>query len=223
MNLIERFNYRALERHTQDNGVRHYVCPESGNLLPSVTTILAATGDKTKLIEWRQRVGERKAEQIKEEACALGSLMHTHLECYIRAEKRPGGNNYIRLLAERMANQIIERGLVQVDHVYGIEVALYYPGLYAGTTDLVCSLNGQIAIVDHKSATKLKKAELIQDYFLQLSAYILAHNYLYGTQINTGAIFMVSRDYEFRQFNLERSDFQKYGDQWLARLEQYHG
>ena len=223
MNLIERFRYQTLERHTQSNGIRHYVCPESCQLLPSVTTILAATGDKTKLIEWRQRIGERKAEQIKEEACALGSLMHTHLECYIRREKRPGVNNYIRLLAERMANQIIERGLVQIDAVYGIEVALYYPGLYAGTTDLVCSLNGQMAIVDHKSANKLKKSEQIEDYFLQLSAYILAHNHLHGTTMDSGAIFMVSRDYEFRQFNLEKSDFRKYGTQWLARLEQYHG
>src|SRR3569832_2205721 len=126
MNLIERFSYQPLERHTQDIGVRHYVCPESGKLLPSVTTILAATGDKTALIEWRERVGDRKADQIKQEACALGSLMHTHLECHMRREKRPGGNNYIRLLAERMSNQIIERGLVQVDAVYGIEVALYF-------------------------------------------------------------------------------------------------
>src|ERR1044071_754522 len=207
MNLVSIYQYRPLERITEATGVRYYLCPDTGKKLFSVTTILSETGEKQQLIEWKQRVGPKKAEQEKQEAVGIGSLMHTHLERHILGEPRPSGNNYVRLLAQRMADQIIHRGLVHVDEVWGSEVMLYTPKLYAGTTDLVGRYKGEPAIIDFKTAKKLRSREMIEDYFLQLGAYGVAHDELYGTQIQTGVIFMVSRDCQFQEFVIEHDMF----------------
>lgn len=222
MNLINRFPYAPLDRVTYPSGARHYICPQTGSKLPSVTTILDRTsGDKKELMEWKARVGEREAERIKNEALGLGTLMHTHLEKYIAGEPRPGGNNTVRVMAERMANQIIERGLVNVSEVWGSEVSLYYPQLFAGTTDLVGLYKGQEAIMDFKTAKKLRTRKMIDDYFHQLCAYAVAHNHLYGTKIKTGVIFMVTRDYDFESFIVEGDDFHSYEDKFFDRLERF--
>jgi hypothetical protein len=221
MNLINRFQYRQLERVTYPSGARHYICPDSGKKLPSVTTILDKTADKKELREWRARVGDKKADEVKNEAVALGSLMHTHLEKHILGEERPGGNNYIRIMAERMADQIIHRGLVNVEEVWGSEVILYAPELYAGTTDLVGIYKGQPAIMDFKTAKKLRTRAMIDDYFHQLCAYGIAHNELYGTDIRTGVIFMVSRDYDFEEFIIEHGEFEDYKMKFLDRFTQF--
>jgi genome maintenance exonuclease 1 len=221
MNLISAYHYRALERVTEANGVRYYLCPDTGKKLFSVTTILSATGEKKQLIEWKERVGERKAEQEKQEALGLGSLMHTHLERHILGEPRPTGNNYVRLLAQRMADQIIHRGLVHVDEVWGSEVALYTPRLYAGTTDLVGRYKGEPAIMDFKTAKKLRSRDMIDDYFLQLGAYGVAHDEVYDTRIETGVIFMVSRDCKFQEFVVERQEFTDCKLRFMERLRQF--
>src|ERR1044072_7908049 len=210
MTLFSVYQYQPLERHTEPSGDRHYVSP-NGDKLSSVTTILSNTGEpKKQLIEWRERVGDRKAEQEKQEAVRLGSLMHTHWERYILGAPRPGGNNYGRLLAERMADQIIHRGLVHIDEVWGSEVMLYTPRLFAGTTDLVGCYKGEPAIIDFKTAKKLRSRDMIEDYFVQLGTYGIAHDELYDTRIQTGVIFMVSRDCQFQEFVVEREDFKAY-------------
>lgn len=222
MKLTEQYKYKTLDKVTYPSGARHYLCPVSGTKLPSVTTILSATSpEKKELLEWKKRVGEAQAEQIKKEALALGTLMHTHLENFIMGQPRPGGNNVARLMAERMADQIIERGLVNVDEVWGSEITLYYPELFAGTTDLVGIYRGKPAIIDFKTAKKMRSREMIDDYFHQLGAYSLAHNELHETEIKTGVIFMVTRDYEFETFIVEGDEFEEYKSKFLDRLEQF--
>ena len=78
-----------------------------------------------------------------------------------------------------MADKIIEIGLAPVDEYYGSEVTMYYPGLYAGQTDLVCMHNGEDAIVDFKQSNRPKKKEWIEDYYLQIAAYAMAHDYVH--------------------------------------------
>jgi hypothetical protein len=222
MNLVEKFKYKTLEKVTYASGARHYLCPETGNKLPSVTTILDKTaGEKKELLEWKIRVGEKEANRIKNEALALGTLMHTHLEKYIIGEPRPGGNNTARLMAERMADQIIERGLVNVDAVFGSEVHLYIAQLMAGTCDAVGEWRGKPAILDFKTAKKIRTREMIDDYFAQIAAYGLCHNELYETNINVGVIFMVDREYNFQEFVIEGDEFQEYQMKFLDRLEQF--
>jgi genome maintenance exonuclease 1 len=224
--LISKYPYKPLVREPI-NGVRHYICPSTGKHIPSVTTILDRTSDKSGLLEWRKRVGEAEANRISKEALALGTLMHTHLECFLEGRERPGGTNLVRKQAETMADLIIEHGLSKVSEVYGSEVGIYFPGLYAGTMDSIGLYelpDGRVveAILDFKTARKMKKKEHIENYFCQLTAYGLASDELYGTNIKAGVIFMADRDFDYKHFIIEGAEYDHYADLWLNRLEQYY-
>lgn len=220
MKFNKLYNYTSLNRVTNQDGSRYYVSPD-GLRLPSVTTILSATGDKTQLNEWKKRVGAVKAEQSRNEATALGTLMHEHLECYVLGKDRPRGNNLIRKMSRSMADVIIKNGLCSVDEIWGVEVPLYFPGLYAGTTDLVGVYNGKPAIMDFKTAKRMRKREQISDYFGQLCAYALSHDELFNTNIQQGVVFMVSRDLTFEAFVVEGQNFIDAKMDFLERLDLY--
>lgn len=200
---------------------RVYLTPD-GEKTPSVTTILSATKDQTHLIEWRKRVGEENAAQITKEAAGIGTAMHNNLERFLAGLERQPGNNLVHVQANKMANVIIEQGLKDVNEVWAMEQSLYFPGLYSGTTDLVAVYKGNPSVCDYKQTNKPKKAEWVEDYFLQLMAYILAHNEVYGTDIREGHVFMCSRDLQYQQFDLTPDNFNKYQDMWLAKVEDYY-
>jgi hypothetical protein len=215
------YTYKKLDR--QDGGAqgRVYV-DDSGNKIPSVTTILSATKDMTHLIAWKKRIGEDKAKQITSESAGLGTTMHAHLEAYVLGEERPGGNNYGRLMAKRMADTIIAEGLIDVDEVWGVESHLYYDTLWAGTTDLVGMYMGRPAIMDFKTTIKPKKREWVEDYRLQLAAYAMAHNNIHGTDISTTVVFMVSRDCEFQKFVWSGPEFEESTLLWSQKVADYY-
>jgi len=221
MLINARFDYPTIERITRDDGVRHYTCPETGKQLPSITTIISATEDKSGLERWRERVGEAEAERIRTEAAGLGSLMHQHLENYIKGIPRPGGTNYVRKLAAAMADQIIMKGLPGVEEVWGQEVAMYFPGLFAGTTDLVGIHRGKTAIMDHKTTKKMKKRCQIDNYFDQMSAYAICHDAVYKTDIEKGVIFMADREKNYQEFIIEKNELEKHKIKFLLRFETY--
>lgn len=218
--LVERFPYSALSRSNVD-GQRKYNTPTGA--VPSVTTILDKTKDKSHLIEWRKRVGEAKAQEITTEAASVGTRMHKYLEDYVETGewREPGSNPYAKQ-ANLMALQILDYGLVSVDEIWGSEVNLYMPGIYAGTTDLVGLYKGNPAILDFKQTNKPKKKEWVEDYYLQMTAYALAHNELYGTDIREGHVFMCSRDLQYQQFDLWPDEFDGWANQWWSRCEEYY-
>lgn len=218
MKINKIFDYQSLNRVTSDTGFRYYMDPQ-GHKCISVTTILAATASQVSLDKWRERVGITEANRIRDEATGLGTLMHTHLECFVENVPRPTGTNHIRQLAKNMSDQIISRGLIHVDEIWGIEQNLYYPQLWAGTADLCGVHNGSSAIMDYKTTRVMKSRQMIQDYALQLAAYALSHNEVYNTNINKGIIFMVSRDLKFEEFVFEGKEFQQAKDQWIERVE----
>jgi hypothetical protein len=220
--FIERFQYKACKQINDPvTRKRVYLTPD-GESLPSVTTILSATKDMTHLNEWKKRVGEQKAREITTEAAGVGTAMHANLERFLAGLQRQPGNNPVHVQANSMADQIILNGLSKVDEVWAMEQSLYFPGLYSGTTDLVGVYNGEPAVMDHKQTNKPKKAEWVEDYFLQLVAYILAHNEVYKTDIKRGVVFMCSRACEYQQFDLLPQDFNKYQDMWLNKVEEYY-
>jgi len=200
---------------------RVYLTPD-GESLPSVTTILSSTKDMTALNEWRKRIGEEKANQITREAAGVGTAMHANLERFIAGLQRQPGNNPVHVQANKMADIIIEQGLKYVDEVWAMEQSLYFPGLYSGTTDLVAVYKGNPSVCDYKQTNKPKKEEWVEDYKMQLVAYILAHNEVYGTDIKEGHVFMCSRDLQYQQFDLWPDEFNKYQDLWLDKVEEYY-
>lgn len=219
--IVSNYIYRDLVRETKDNGVRHYLDPDSGTPLPSVTTVLSATADKEHIKLWEEWVGIEKANKVRTEATNLGNLMHTSLEDYMEGRERKNGSNLIFQMSRRMADTIIKNAFPFIDEVWGIESKLYFPELYAGTTDLVGVWKGKPAIMDYKTAKKIRTEDQIQDYFCQGAAYALAHNYHYDTDINQIAIFMVSRDLQFKCFEISGNEFYKYADEWQRRLLEY--
>ena len=201
---------------------RFYDC--NGTKLPSVTTILSATKkDKESLTRWIERVGEEEANRIRDEAAARGSHVHYILEKQIVHgdlwDYRPDSGEEKR--AYKMACKIMDEGFPRISQVYGCEVSLYNPDKYAGRADVVGVFEGEPAIMDFKQTNKPKKREWIEDYFCQLAAYALAHNELYGTNIQKGVILMCSVDLIYQEFVIQGDEFKRCADLWLERVAEY--
>ena len=203
-------------------GQRHYIL--NNEKLPSVTTVLKHTESAEKresLAAWRERVGEAEATRIVDSAGARGTAMHKILEKYILGEGYLDETT-VGKEAHNMATQVINSGLSNITEYYGTECTLYYPGLYAGQTDLVAIHKGEDAIIDFKQTNKPKKREWIEDYCLQLAAYAMAHNFIYKTKITKGVVMMCSRDNYYQEFVIEGAEFQKYKHNFLRRVDEYY-
>jgi len=233
--LNERFNYTPINRQSVE-GKRLYALPD-GTKVPSVTTILDKTKSQEKidaLNNWKKRVGEAKAQEIVTEAAGRGTRMHKFLEDYVKTGvvNEPGSNPYSKQ-SHIMAKHVIEQGLVNVNEIWGVEVPLYFPGLYAGTTD-GCGLHlNDESIIDYKQTNKPKREEWIEDYYLQLTAYALAHNEVHGTNIRKGVVLMcvspkmndkleVIEEPQYQEFILKPEDFSYWEAKWWDKVEQYY-
>ena len=218
--IIEKYKYERLQRVEVD-GKRRYAAP-GGPPVASVTTILSGTKDMTHLHEWRRRVGEKKAQEIVNEASSVGTRMHKYLEDYVETGEwpTPGSNPYAQQ-AHGMAKVIKDQVMDDVE-VWGSEVNLYMPQMYAGTTDLVGTYKGQPAIMDFKQTNRPKKLEWVVDYFLQLTAYAEAHNEIYGTEIRQGHVFMCSRAGEYQQFDIWPDEYDEWRTEWYNRVYQFY-
>ena len=221
MKWNKRFEYPASIR-SLINDQRHYDIGEEK--LPSVTTILQATQSPEKkaiLAKWKQKVGEKKADEIRDTAAARGTVMHRIIEGFItgegHADLSPMGQ-----VSGIMAQTIFKEGLKgRMDEVWGSEITLYYPGLYAGATDLVGVYEGREAIIDFKQSNKPKRREWIEDYFTQMAAYAMAHNHIYNTQIQSGVILMCTPGNYFQKFVVKDKEFQQYMWKWVSRVDQF--
>ena len=220
MKKANKFNYiRGKQITDSDSGKRIYDIV--GYRLPSVTTILGQTKNQQFLKDWKSRVGEAEAERIKNLSSKRGTSMHKFLESHIE------GVGYDDLTgigqeAKPMAQKIIEEGLLPIEEYYGSEVTLYYPGLYAGSTDLVCNHNGLDTIIDFKQSYRPKKVEWIEDYYLQIAAYCMAHDYVYKSQIRQGIIMICTPDLYYQEFKFQDKELRSWKHKWLKRLDMYH-
>ena len=204
------------------DGKRHYDINDSK--LPSVTTILSATQTTEKresLAAWRKSIGEENATRIVDQAGARGTAMHKILEKYIIEQGYLDLTN-VGKEAHNMALRVIEQGLCNVTEFYGSECTLYYPGLYAGQTDLIAMHKNEMAVIDFKQTNKPKKREWVEDYCLQLAAYGMAHDYVYKTSINKAVIMMCSKDNFYQEFIIEGEEYKKYKHKWLRRVDEYY-
>lgn len=222
--IINKFPYQKISRKSI-NGVRLYACP-NGDKLPSVTTILdiTKTQEKKQVLEnWRKRVGHANAAEITKQAAGRGTKIHTFLENYMKNDQIDQPDSHPQSIESyKMANQIIRCGLKHVTEYYGSEVSLYYPELYAGTTDCVALYKGELAVIDFKQTNRPKKSEWVDDYRLQLCAYISSHNILYNTEISRGIVMMCSGQLDYQQFEITPDIIEKYTNMWWERVYQYY-
>ena len=203
-------------------GDRHY--DVNDEKLPSVTTILQATQglEKTEsLARWASRVGQVEADRIRDQAAKRGTAMHSYLETYLQGGKildlRDVGRE-----ASSMAETIIDKGFPDLEEVWGVECTLHYPGLYAGQTDMCGIYQGRESIIDFKQTNKPKQREWIEDYFIQLGAYAMAHNFIYDTKIQSGIILMCTKDNLFQKFESSDKEFVGYQHAFLRKVDEYY-
>ena len=221
MKWNKRFTYPTSSR-SLISGSRHYDIGQEK--LPSVTTILAATQSEEKrqsLQRWKDRVGLDAADQIKNEAANRGTAMHAYVEDHLSGKQRvdltPIGQE-----ARTMAQMIVDQGLKDLNEIWGSEVTVHYPGLYAGATDVAGIYNSAESIIDFKQSNKPKRREWISDYFTQLGAYAMAHNHVYGTKINQGVILMCTKDNLFQKFIVDGQEFVRCQHDFLRKVDQYY-
>ena len=217
-----KFNYPKSSR-SFENGMRKYLFDDEK--LPSVTSILQATKseeDKAALENWKQRVGYKEANKIKTEASSRGTSMHSYIEDFLRGRINESffeSNEQYK----NMAKEIIDKGIKgKLEEIFGMETTLRYPQKYGGTADLVGIYSGKEAIIDFKQANKPKKVDYIQDYFLQLGAYTLAHNVVYETNITSGVILLCTVDNLFQDFKIEGKELIMYQNLFLGRLKKFN-
>ena len=222
MKWNNKFNYPKSSRSIE-NGMRKYLFDDEK--LPSVTSILQATKsdeDKAALENWKQRVGHKEANKIKTEASSRGTSMHSYIEDFLRGRINESffeSNEQYK----NMAKEIIDKGIKgKLEEIFGMEATLYYPEKYAGTADLVGIYQGKEAIIDFKQANKPKKVHYIQDYFLQLGAYTLAHNFVYKTNITSGVILLCTVDNLFQDFKIEGAELLMYQNLFLGRVKKFN-
>ena len=213
-----KYNYHQGTRF-MDHGTRIYDI--GGFKLPSVTSILANTKDQTYLTAWKQKVGHEEAERIKNLSSKRGTSMHKFIEKHITGEGYDDLTE-VGVQAKPMAQKIIDIGLTPVSEYYGSEVMLHYPGLYAGATDLVCMHNDMETIADFKQANKPKKEEWIEDYYLQIAAYAMAHDYVYQSKIRQGIIMVCTPDCYYQEFKFQDAELRNWKHKFLKRLDQYY-
>ena len=222
MKWNNKYNYPKSTR-SMINGSRHYSL--DGSNLPSVTTILKATQseeDKAGIAAWKERVGHKEAERISTEAKSRGSAMHSYLEKYLLGQliqELVEENNK----SKQMAEIIIENGIKnKMSEIWGVESTLYYPNKYAGTADCICVYEGKETIVDFKQSNKPKKKEYIEDYFLQLGAYSLAHNIIYNSKITQCVVLLCTVDNLFQDFKIEGEQLIQFQNKFLEKVEQFY-
>lgn len=201
---------------------RHY---EIGvQKLPSVTTILNVTSSDEKresLAKWKAKVGEVEAERVKNTAATRGTAMHSYLEYHLNGQglldlSDEGG------VARSMAQTIIDKGFGDLHEIWGNEVVLFYPDLYAGQTDLVGVYQGRDSIIDFKQSNKPKRDEWITDYYLQGAAYATSHDCVYDTNIEQIVVLMCTPDNFFQRFIINGQRFRDYKSEWLRRVDAYY-
>ena len=203
-------------------GQRHY--DVSNEKLPSVTTILAATQSdekKESIARWKAKVGENEADRVRDQAASRGSNMHLHLERHILGAGHKDLTDEGQVAGD-MAQVIIDKGLCDLSEIWGSEVVLFYPGLYAGQTDLVGVYDYENSIIDFKQSNRPKRKEWIEDYFMQLGAYAMAHNCVYDTDITQGVILMCTPDNYFQKFQIKGKEFIKYQHRFLEKVDKFY-
>lgn len=185
----QKYTYTELEATTLSTG-RTYLTP--AGKFPSITTVLSATQSAEKeegLRAWREAVGDEEADRITKESGDFGTLVHDTMEAHLRGD--PINVAKIHPLARKSIIELCQLLEGRFTETWALEVPLYSPTLcIAGRTDVVGVWKGKPVILDYKTSRSPKSLDKVQDYFVQLLYYALAHNELHGTNIRHGVIAM---------------------------------
>jgi ATP-dependent exoDNAse (exonuclease V) beta subunit len=206
----ELIEFEKLERVTTDEG-RYYVLPD-GTRARSVTSVLGEAADKTALMEWKRRVGEKEANRISTQAARRGTAFHAICENYLLNEDSfPPNTMPTNIDSFKLVRPYLDE---HVGTVYGIEAMVYSKELRAaGTADLIAQWDGVTSIIDFKTSKRLKREDWIEGYFLQATTYALMVEGLTGMEVPQ-IVILISVDDELPQL------FIKNKEQYVKRVEE---
>ena len=206
-------------QHADVNGVRHYKTP-SGEPYPSVTSVLRETKDTEALDAWRERIGEAEAQRIMEEAANRGSHMHALIEKHhinggsvtdeMKAEHEDGYGYYMKMLPL----------LSNFGEIKANEIALWSDNLkVAGRCDCIAEYKGELSIIDYKSSRAQKRADWIEDYFLQCTLYSMMLYELTGIAAKKIVVLISPETGKAQEFI---RDTKYYVRKAMSRVRLYH-
>ena len=186
-------------------GIRYYI-DKNGGKFPSITTVLGKTKDMSKLIEWKQRVGEEEAERISKQATTHGTKFHKECERYLLNE------DFDHSILFRAIRPTLDR----ISSVKCLETTLYsnYLGV-AGTVDCIAEMDGDLSVIDFKTSRKTKKEEWIEDYFIQAAFYFYAFYERTNILPKNTKIIITTNEGIVQEFT-QRARDNKY---WVERLK----
>ena len=177
---------------------------KDGVYYPSITTVLSEfPGKQEGLNNWREKVGIDEANKITHVAGQRGSALHDLAELYLDNTIQNTSKSFSDFFVFHrppinpdVASMFIalKPYLDLVDNIDGLELALY-SDLFkiAGRVDCIGEFNGSPAIIDFKTARKMKKTSWIEDYFCQATAYSLMWEEMTGVRINNIVVLMVAK------------------------------
>jgi genome maintenance exonuclease 1 len=196
-----------LNAETTDSG-RVYTTPE-GNKYKSITTVLSHY-NKQGIYEWRQAVGEERANEISRKASNRGTKVHKICEDYI--------NNEISELKMQMLMPDLKELFFKiksdidesVGKVYAQEQALYSDKYrIAGRVDLIAEWDGKLSVIDFKTSSKQKDEEYIQNYFMQCTAYALMFAERTGIWIDDIVVVIATEEGPAQIFEKQIHDYRQ--------------
>lgn len=202
--MLDKIDYSICDNITATTATtgRTYHTPNGD--FPSVTTILGKTSpNNIWLQKWIDKVGVEEAERVRTEAADRGTLVHEYLEKYWNGEdvlpKLAKDSSYPNL--QQMTLNLINATEKHVTDVYAQEIAVWNTELkYAGRIDMIGKWKGYDAIIDFKTSRKRKTQSQIKDYYLQCSAYLDAHNRMFGTNLTKIVILITVEDSNVQAF-----------------------
>lgn len=163
---------------------------ESGDYVPSVTTILNAYPKDAGYYQWLKSVGE-DADTIRDEAGRRGSIVHELTERFDAGEEinllDNGGRVGFKLSEWAMFERYVDFRNRFPMEIELSEFNIISPEMgFAGTIDRVITMNGKRYLVDIKTSNAI-----YDSYWLQLAAYERMINYI-GQDIDEVAILWLN-------------------------------
>ncbi len=204
------------------DGRYRFLTPE-GDLVPGVTTVLSATDPlekKWRLADWRRR--ELAAGRDPNRHARRGTWLHRQVE---QALTKPGFEPEASEFQPfwesiRPALGWLRRSLL-------LESLVWHPQGYAGTLDCLAICDrGRLLLLDWKSAEAEKPDAWLENYRLQLGAYLPAVEWVYrdwGLRVDAAALWTALPGQPAQRVEYDRDAIAPFTATFLDRLAQYRG
>ncbi len=207
----EKYDYKTY--HVNKVNDMRYYCVSADVNVPSVTSILKKTNTNFPNI---------LKQPYNTDSIEIGNFMHKYLEHYVSKEQHFYDESENYGIAKKLAQLVIENFINNIDEAWGTEVSVLYKNVYAGTIDLIGMIDDKLCIVDYKSSYRHKSKNEMEEYFLQLAAYAIAHDWQYKTNIDSIIVLLAIRNGQFEKTSISQDDLESYKLKWLSRLEKFH-